>query len=112
MGADGGNATRLTSLSLGVADPIWSPDGTRIAFNHAGAVYNDAEIYSVNPDGTGLLSLTNNAYFDILVGWSPDSSKILFMSNRDQGGADNKQDLYVMNNDGTNPVRPDDIGLH
>ena len=34
--------------------------------------------------------------------WSPDGSKIAFVSDRDRDGGD---DIYVMNADGTNPVR-------
>jgi dipeptidyl aminopeptidase/acylaminoacyl peptidase len=32
IGADGGEAERLTDMPLGAADPMWFPDGKRIAF--------------------------------------------------------------------------------
>ena len=32
MPADGGESVRLTDLPNGVADPVWSPDSTRLAF--------------------------------------------------------------------------------
>ena len=32
MSADGSGARPLTSLSTGAGGPVWSPDGTKIAF--------------------------------------------------------------------------------
>lgn len=105
MGTDGSNVIRLTNLSLGCGNHMWSPDGSRIAFDNFNMVSNDEEIYTINSDGSGLLRLTENGYFDSLKQWSPDGSHILFLSNRDQGGAENREDVYVMNLDGTEPVR-------
>jgi TolB protein len=105
MGADGSTVIRLTNLALGCGNHIWSPDGTIIAFDNFNSAFNDEEIYLVKPDGTGLKRLTNNGFFDSVKAWSPDSSKILFLSNRDWSGAVDRADVYVMNKDGTNPVR-------
>ncbi len=105
MGADGSTVIRLTNLLLGCGNHIWSPDGSRIAFNNFNAAFNDGEIYLVKPDGTGLQRLTDNGFFDSIKAWSPDGSKILFLSNRDWSGADDREDVYVMNKDGTDPIR-------
>ncbi len=62
-------------------DPVWSPDGQRIAFvsNHTG---ND-EIWSIRADGTDAIQLTrNNWEWDKRPSWSPDGSRIVFYSNR------------------------------
>ena len=61
--------------------PAWSPDGTKIAFtsNRDG----NYEIYTMNADGTGQTSLTNNAAYDFDPAWSPDGTKIAFTSDRD-----------------------------
>jgi TolB protein len=38
----------------------------------------NAEIYSVNPDGTGVARLTNDPAYDSTPAWSPDGQKIVF----------------------------------
>src|SRR5436309_1871051 len=50
----------------------------------------NGEIYSVNPDGTELTNLTNSQADDAAPTWSPDGSKIAFVSSRGSGG------IYVM----------------
>ncbi len=107
MNADGSNQTRITTNSASDRQPSWSPDGTRLAFvsNRDG---ND-EIYVMNADGSSQTRLTNNAAFDFDPAWSPDGTRIAFTSTRDfpgiTGNIANGFELYVMNADGTNPVR-------
>lgn len=64
----------------------------------------DFEIYAMNPDGSDIRQLTNNADRDILPRWSPDHSQILFVSNRDGQGED-RGDLYVMDANGQHVTR-------
>src|SRR5687768_10024527 len=61
----------------------------------------DREIYIMKGDGTGLRQLTFNEGEDLDPTWSPDGSKIAFMSDRD-GGA---WEIYVMNADGSGQTR-------
>jgi len=84
------NADGSARALLGIGNtPSWSPDG-RIAFGNGG-------ISSMNPDGTGLINLTNQpGNTDYYPAWSPDGGKIAFV--RDTAGAD---DIYVMNADGS-----------
>lgn len=71
----------------------------------------NAQIYSMNVDGSGLIRLTNNSYNDDHPRWSPNGTKILFQSDRNSipPDLDNpgpaKQDIYVMNADGTSQTR-------
>jgi len=56
------------------------------------------EIYVINVDGTGLTRLTYNRGADISPVWSPDGTKIAFMSVRE-----GRSGLYIMNADGSDP---------
>jgi Tol biopolymer transport system component len=44
------------------------------------------EIYSMHPDGSNQTRLTNNSAYDDLPVWSPDMTKIAFVSGRDGDG--------------------------
>src|SRR3990167_9007601 len=50
----------------------------------------------MNVDGTSQLRLTSNTSDDYLPTWSPDSSKIIFVSE-----IDGNNEIYVMNADGS-----------
>ena len=56
----------------------------------------------MNSNGTGQTRLTNNPAWDTAPAWSPDGTKILFTSLRDDPMS---PALYVMNADGSNPTR-------
>jgi len=58
----------------------------------------------MNADGTNPVRLTNDAASDVNPAWSPDGSKIAFVTDRDNT-RDGHAEIYVMNADGTNPVR-------
>ena len=55
-----------------------------------------ADIYVMNSDGSARAPLVEHPDFDIDPAWSPDGSRIAFVSGRD----DAAQDLYVMDADG------------
>lgn len=61
------------------------------------------EIYTMNPDGSGLTNLTDDTGNDAYPAWSPDRSKVAFASNRRVGG--DNYDIWVMNADGSNQTR-------
>ena len=50
-------------------DPVWSPDGTKIAFSR------DGHVYTVNPDGSGVSEVPGtppeNGLSEILPSWGP-----------------------------------------
>src|SRR5437016_767447 len=80
-GANGTGETKiLSSHNPNPLDPRWSPDGTKIAFAGYGYATNYCcgDIYTINPDGTGLTQLTNSVDLDDnSVDWSPDGFTLL-----------------------------------
>jgi TolB protein len=92
VSADGSRLRRVTHLRGNELVPVWSPRGSKIAFE----VEDDADrsIWVMNADGSRPRQVTSG--FDRGFehpAWSPDSTKIAF--NQLQSGW-----IYVMNTDG------------
>ena len=68
--------------------------------------YGNAEIHTVNPDGTANANVTNHPARDTEPAWSPDGKKIAFTSNRvdpdPQTCSSCNTGIFVMDADGTN----------
>lgn len=76
--------------------PKWGSDG-RILF----LSLRDGEmqeIYSMNPDGSDQVNLTNHSSRDVLAELSPDGSSIVFASDRAGNG---DLDIWIMDADGS-----------
>lgn len=92
--------------------PVWSPDGSLLAFMQLNVTYPDPEdstivdrdtdIHVVNADGTGEIVLTLRDGFDGYPTWSPKGDRIAFVSDRGEWG---DSDLWVMSPDGSNANR-------
>src|SRR6266404_4749323 len=97
-----GPAFPYSSLSH-TALPLMLQSGSpKIAFASNGD--GSAQICSMNTDGSGLSRLTNDVANDEAPNWSPNNSRIVFQSDRDNlfsGIAD----IYVMNWDGSGQTR-------
>ena len=86
--ADGTNLTQVTHTdggAYGASFPVWSPDGTRIAFtrsrdlNPAPNISNiDVELLVVNTDGTDQRQVAQTYGDDHNPMWSPDGTRIAF----------------------------------
>ena len=98
MDADGGNQQRLTENRNNDWDPVWSPDGKRIAFmaDRKGD-HIKFDIYVMDADGGNQQKLTNHRAWDSSPSWSPDSKRIAFTSERE-----GNYEIYVMDADGGN----------
>ena len=65
----------------------------------------DSEIFTVNPDGTGLKQLTKNTSDDFDPSYSAKGDAILFSTNRDVVTTGSNIEIYVMDSDGTDQIR-------
>ena len=104
MDTDGKNQQRLTNNRKNDWDPVWSPDGERIAFaaDRKGD-FENFEIYVMDADGKNQQRLTNNRVWDMYPSWSPDGERIAFATDR-KGDFENFE-IYVMDADGGNQQR-------
>ena len=59
----GGKATRITGWDMEPTSPVWSPDGSRIAFQNYDAEGN-FHIWTVRPNGADLTRITSGAFDD------------------------------------------------
>jgi uncharacterized repeat protein (TIGR01451 family) len=67
--------------------PVWSPDGTKIAFASGraitpatGACTGNIDIYVMNADGTNVTPVVTTAGADIQPTWSPDGTQLAYSS--------------------------------
>ena len=75
-------------------------NGNRCVRNGKIAFGISGDIYTIDPDGTNQVNITNNAAFDYEPNFSPFGSSIIFVTDRD-----GNYEIYRMNPDGTNPTR-------
>lgn len=72
---------QVTNDGNGNLSPVWSPDGTRFAFNSKAK--GDWDIYTMAIDGTDIRQITTAPENDLAPAWSPDGTQLAFESNRD-----------------------------
>ena len=77
---DGGDATRLITGSDRLSRPIFSPDGTWVAYS--GNYHGNEDVYAVPAAGGEPERLTYHPGADIAIGWTPDGKNVLFTSQR------------------------------
>lgn len=101
VSADGTDLRQLTDTGFDHWDPVYSPDGTHIAFTQYTADHRaNLELYVMAADGTGARRVTDTTAAgsaqNFQPAWSPDGTRLTFVSNRD-----GNNDVYVINANGT-----------
>jgi len=78
--SSGGPARRLTGDLFDIAQPDWSPDGERLAFQS----YREGsfDIWTIRRDGGGLRKLTSGPYDHREPRWAPDGRRLIVSSDR------------------------------
>jgi len=77
--------------------PVWSPDGTRIAFASLRAMDGfDNRIYVMNADGSGITNLTPTTDGNTCPTWSPDGTRIAY--------SDGNADIVIIPGGGGAPI--------
>ena len=100
---------KLTSESSDSGWAVWKPGGAKLAFesNHTDPDPDDSnainDIFTMNPDGSGIVKLTHSDDVSDTPAWSPDGKKIAFGSDRQDGAW--RREIHVMDADGTNVRR-------
>lgn len=89
--SNGANQRQLTDHGIG---PVWSPDGSHIAFVSGFDASGVGDIFVVAADGSSLERITHAGARN--PAWSPDGTRIAFDSTRD-----GDYEIYVINADGT-----------
>ena len=79
----GGRAVRLTNGVGLESAPVFSPDGSSIAFT--GEYDGNTDVFTIPASGGVPLRLTYHPAADVAVGWTPDGKRIMFRSTRDAG---------------------------
>jgi Tol biopolymer transport system component len=96
--ADGREITKL-GPDEGAFGPVWSPNGSQIAF------ISDGGIHTMNADGSAITRVTDYAQgeeFNPV--WSPDGRQLAFSTDHDhfRGGPGYTSAVYVVDADGSN----------
>lgn len=108
MRPDGSGMTNLTNNPAYDANPFWSPDGKRIAFESDRNGFR--QIFLMNADGSNITQLTDNQADHALTmnvddkasPWSPDGRKLIFLESPVN---EETWNLYIMDFNSGNKVQ-------
>ncbi len=84
---------RFKSL-VSIGSASWAPDGKRVVFSSIDKSGNN-DLYILNTETRDLTKLTNDYYDDRDPAWSPDGTRIAFISDRTATGVRGKYNLFL-----------------
>ncbi|UCE45691.1 MAG: S9 family peptidase [Methanobacteriota archaeon] len=91
-----GRIRRLLSGDQALLSPVYSPEGDRIAYQADFEGDEDFDIFASDENGRNVLKLTDGIADNEHPLFSPDSTKIAFVSNRKNG----MENLYIVGSQG------------
>jgi len=112
LGIFNSSTQSVQRLTSSYSHAEWSKDGTKIYFDSKTLDPNSPgipHIYSILPDGTGLVQLTKTPYGEEYPSISPDGKTIAISSYMDSGHIE--QEICFMNTDGTGLRKITNIGV-
>ena len=89
---------QITTDNNANISPVWSPDGTRFAYNSK--ANDNWDIFTMTVEGTDIRQVTSAIENDLSPAWSPDGSMIAFESKRD-----GNVEIYLVDSNGATPPR-------
>jgi Tol biopolymer transport system component len=98
VNVSGSGLQKITPCGFVDDDGSWSPDGTKIAFEHRGS------LFVVHPDGTRLAKIplaTKSRSFAGDFSWSPDGTKLVFLLGTPTGPHSFQEGIATANADGS-----------
>lgn len=103
MNPDGTHSTKITKDDKVEIDPVWSPDGKKIAFAQVSIEAKSADIYVMNKDGSERKHLSSSKENNLASAptWSPDGKHIAY-SLFDVTTPPGESTMHIMDADGKN----------
>jgi Tol biopolymer transport system component len=97
MAANGTDVRNITFIAGDDTDPSWGRNG-RIVFTSKRS--GSSQLYTMNPDGSGLTGPVTSAGTNFLAKWNSVGNRIAFVSNRD-----GNNEIYTMRQGGEEQTR-------
>lgn len=89
-----GETKQLTHGNFRDLQPVWSPDGSRIAF--VSDRDGNFELYLMSSDGLDVTRLTNSIEDELNPAWSPDGTQLAFDRTSDPPTGEQERHLYAI----------------